>query len=201
MRINFSMFRDPDPYQSYFDAWQKARIGNELPHRRDIGLRDFAAHADNLIIIERRAPGFFGHRLVGSSVVERFGGVDPTTNVLEFHAPDVKDDVQSWMDCLLQTPCAGIAEFSTAYQDGTHRACQALILPIIGPDGAPMIFSLQHAFELIRISEPRDKPCVGLDYSVGHFIDIGWGLPEEMTSSHIAKPPPANLTHPLTTAL
>lgn len=182
-----------EEFRSFYRLWQNARTDGQLPNRSDIRLEDFAPHAPNLIIIERNGPGYFSHRLVGASVSERFGSIGKTENLLSFHAEEARETTRRWLDTILDTPCGGVAEFSTAYKDGTHRACQSMILPILSPDGKPLIFSLQHAFDLIRVGEEREKPCVGLDYSIGALLDIGFGLPDTGDGLFVAKKKAGNI--------
>lgn len=193
MSIDFSRFPKAESFQSFYEAWQAVREGNDLPVRRNIRIQDFAQHTNNLSIVECKKPGFYTHRLLGSSVVDRFGNPDPEVNFLTFYAPDVKDYTRQWLEALLQTPCGGVTEFSTTYQDGTHRSCIALSLPIVAAQNERLLLSLQIPLDIFRVSEPRETSCIGLDYAIGHFFDLGWGLPTSMEQNPVAKPKPKGL--------
>ncbi len=193
MSIDFSRFPKAESFQSFYDAWQAAREGSNLPVRRNIRIQDFAQHSNNLSIVECKHQGFYTHRLLGSSVVDRFGSPDPEVNFLTFYAPDVKSYTHQWLEALMQTPCGGITEFSTAYQDGAHRSCIALSLPIVAAQNEPLLLSLQLPLHIFRFSEPRKTSCIGIDYAIGHFLDIGWGLPTTMEQDPVAKPKPESL--------
>lgn len=190
MAIDFSKSGDPAGYQAFYSAWEKARKDGALPLRRDIQLRAFAQHVENVTILERIKPGYYIHRLFGSQVTYRFGKSDPAFNVIDYQSPDIREKVIEWTEGLLETPCAGFAEFSTAYTDGIHRACQSLSLPTRSSDGKTLLFSFQRAFELLYVSEGRETPCLGLDYSVGTFFDIGFGFPKGDVRMLIGKPKP-----------
>jgi hypothetical protein len=179
MIIDFSNFDDPKAFEEFYSAWSKARKDNALPIRRDIELRAFAQHASNISIVERTAPDFYTHRLFGSQITSRFGKSDPEVNVLKYHSPDVQDGIQEWADSILDGKCGGYGKHSTAYVDGSHRASQILSLPVQTSTGKIIMFSLQRAFKLLRVTEPRETPCLGLDFSFAAIFDIGFDVPND----------------------
>lgn len=170
---------------SFVAAWQNVREGNALPARGDIRLQDFAVFADSLAIHERLGPDHMRYRLAGSMVPN----ASDTLNLFDLYAADVREGSELWYNHMFDTPCAGVADTSLAFPNGTHRVCFNVALPIIGPDGSTLMLALLILGDVIRASEPRDALRVGLDHCVGTFVDIGYGLPSGVESSIVTAKP------------
>ncbi len=186
---------EPRAFTAFYDLWQAARIDGALPLRKDLRLDKFAAYAPNLVIIERTSPGFFTERLVGGAVEDRFGPIESDVNILDYHVPDTRKKILVWLNTLFDHPCGSIGDFSVSYEDGVHRACQAISLPILGTHGQRMLFSFHKVLHIIAVETKPVRARIGGYYSIGQMMDIGFGLPES-GSEFVIKPKPENMSIP-----
>lgn len=170
---------------SFVAAWQNVRDGNALPARNDIRLQDFAAFADSIAIHERLGPDHMRYRLAGSLVPN----AADTYNLFDLYDEDVREASERWYNYMFDTPCAGVADTSLALPNGTHKVSFNVALPIVGPDGATLLLALLILGEPIRVSEPREILGVGIDHSVGTFVDIGHGMPMGMQDAVVTAKP------------
>lgn len=177
--VDFKEALNSETLKPFYAAWQAARVGNHIPRRVDIRIQDFANHMSDMVITERRSENEFYPRLTGGGVDTRMSGQLSGANVLNFHVEEIRDSIQHMLNTVLDQPCGVITEYSIAYPNGKHVGTQVLMLPVSNDDEPAMIISLQRALGKIRMSSSRDEPVVGLDYAVGQYIDVGFGLPQE----------------------
>lgn len=179
-----------EPFRSFLATWQSLRVGNKLPSRGKIHLRDFVDHLENLIIYERFGPRDLRYRLTGSGVSERVDNIGVEVNLFDLFVPEVHDACEIWWNAVMDAPCGGIMEFSTAFTNGNHRAGMAIALPILSQRGTPLLLALNHMMGIIRVSEPRAQVAFGVDYAIGHYFDIGYGVPPGGTMPVVGKAKP-----------
>jgi hypothetical protein len=166
-----------EPFASFHRAWQEARQDDNIPHRGDINIQDFSPFMPNMIMYDYCGKYDIRYRLAGEAVSGRIGHVNAELNIFDALDPDISERSEKWWKGILKTPCGGVAVFSVAYPNGIHRACQIMKFPILGNDGRMMILALLNPVKILREEEPRETIRVGLDYSYGRYIDIGFGLP------------------------
>ncbi len=176
-----------EPFRSFLSTWRSVRKGDSLPARQNIHLRDFVDHLENLIICERRGPRDLRYRLTGSGVSERVRNVGVEINLFDLFVPDIHEPCEIWWNAIMDKPCGGIMEFSTAFTDGTTRAGMAIALPILSQRGEPLLLALNHMMGILRVEERRETIVFGQDYALGHYFDIGFGVPDG-DNPVIAKP-------------
>lgn len=167
-----------EPFRSFLQTWQEARDGADIPFRNKIKLKEFAGFAENLVIYQRKGRRDLRYRLTGTQVAERVDNIGPEVNLFDFFVPDTLDDAELWWNELFDQPCGGMMDFSMAYPDGAVREVITLLLPIKTETERDMILSLHVIGDLIRLQKPMDHVLVANDYVVGHYFDIGFGLPE-----------------------
>lgn len=167
------------PFKSFLQTWQEARDGADIPFRSKIKLKEFAGFAENLVIYQRRGRRDLRYRLTGSQEAERVDNIGPEVNLFDLFVPDTLDDAELWWNALFDQPCGGMMDFSMDYPDGTVREVITLLLPIKTETERDMILSLHVIGDLIRLQKPMDHVLVASDYVVGHYFDIGIGLPED----------------------
>lgn len=167
-----------EPFKSFFAMWQSTRRNNQIPTRQDIHLRDFVDHLENLVIYERRGRRDLRYRLTGSGVADRVENIGVEINLFDLFVPEVHDACEVWWNAVMDQPCGGVMEFSTAFTNGTHRAGIAIALPILSPRGETLLLARNHMMGLLRADEPRESVAFGQDYAIGRYFDIGCGVPE-----------------------
>ena len=170
------MLEDP-LFSSFFQAWEKLRTNGSVPNRSDVKLQDFAPFAADLLIYDLYSPTDLRSRLMGSRVTERvkFHGND--VNWLDLVCPSVRKAGELWWNSLINTPCAGIMQFSTRFLNGTNRLARAMLLPIIGPEGQTLLLTLNQATNVFRVDDAEGKILISADCFQTLYIDIGFGLP------------------------
>lgn len=174
---DFTQLVENEYVRRFFGAWQKLRIGGDLPTRKSVTLRDFAPFAADLLIYEMSAPGHLRCRLMGSHVSDRVKIYGPEVNWLDLVAPDMREAGNIWWSNLFSTPCAGVMQFSTGFINGTSRASQALLLPVRqGPDEIQLI-GLSNASGVYAADEARDQLIISYDCFQTKYLDVGFGLP------------------------
>lgn len=178
MKAELDTIARKEPFAAFWQAWQNARCGNDIPLRNDIKIRDFSQFLPNMIVYDYIGPGDIRYRLAGEAVSDRLGLGGTGMNVFDSFAPDAVELGQQWWTGIMETPCGGVSAFSVAYQNGIHRACEAINLPILGNENQVMVLAMVLAEKIIRVESRRENIRTGLDYSFGHFVDIGFGLPE-----------------------
>lgn len=167
-----------EPFASFQRAWEAVRTQGDLPSRQDIHLRNFVDHLDNLVIYERRGRRDLRYRLTGSGVAERVDNLGIEVNLFDHFVPEVHEACEEWWNAVMDKPCGGLMEFSTRFSNGTTRAGIALALPIISERGETLLLARNHMMDIIDLGEPCAAPQFGEKYAVGHYFDIGFGLPD-----------------------
>lgn len=176
-----------EPFASFQRAWEAERQEGRLPSRQSIHLRNFVDHLDNLVIYERRGRRDLRYRLTGSGVAERVDNMGIEVNLFDHFVPEVRAACEEWWNAVMDQPCGGLMEFSTRFSNGTTRAGIALALPIVSERGNTLLLARNHMMDIIDIGEPCEAPVFGEKYAIGHYFDIGFGLPEG-PQSLVAKP-------------
>lgn len=167
-----------EPFKSFLSTWQKARDDNDIPFRHRIQLREFAGFAENLVIYQRKGRQDLRYRLTGTQVAERVDFIGPEINLFDFFIENTRDDAELWWNPIYDQPCGAMMDFSMWYPDGTVREVITLLLPIKTETERDMILSLHEVGDIIQVNKPRQHVLVAADYVVGHYFDIGFGLPE-----------------------
>lgn len=167
-----------EPFKTFLQAWQNARDDADIPFRHRIELRAFAGFAENLVIYQRKGRRDLRYRLTGTQVAERVDYIGPDVNLFDLFVQDTLDDAELWWNELFDRPCGGMMDFSMAYPDGAVREVMTLLLPIKTESERDMILALHEIGDLIRVQKPMEHVLVASDYVVGHYFDIGFGLPE-----------------------
>lgn len=171
-------FLSRQPFKSFFETWQAARDGDDIPFRHKIELRAFATYAENLVIYQRKGRRDLRYRLAGSAVSERTANVGPEVNLFDFFVPDMLEAGEQWWNPLFDTPCGGVSDYSIRYPDGSVKSIVTLLLPIKTERERDMLLSLHQVGPIERVGEPRERFIVGEDHVTGHYFDIGFGLPD-----------------------
>ena len=165
-------------FRRFFKTWQGARVGKNVPARKAITLRDFAAFAPDLLIYELHAPDDLRCRLMGSHISDRVKTYSQDINWLALVADDMQEAGKTWWCNLFGTPCAGLMQFSTGFINGTSRISRALLLPIEHSPGVVHLLTLATASDVYDVGDPRDKLTISHDCFQTRYIDVGLGLPE-----------------------
>lgn len=192
MDPDFDAILQAPPFRSFVEAWRRAGDGRSIPHRQAIRLQDFAGHAQNLSIYERRGTRDLYYRLTGTEVHQRSRIQTDTENIYDRFADDIRAEGEVWGNSMFDTPCGGISESSTVYTNGSNKAGQTIFLPLRGPGGDILMLSLHHVIGVIGVGAPRDHICIGTDYFVGRYIDTGYGVPAT-GADFVIKPKPTSL--------
>lgn len=167
-------------FRRFFECWQAARVGNDLPTRKAITLRDFAAFASDLLIYEMPEPGVLHCRLMGEHISNRVKIYDREINWLDLVADDMRPAGVVWWSNLFTLPCAGMMQFSTGFLNGTNRISQAYLLPIQHAQGEVHLLGLAAASLVYADGEPRDRLIISDHCFQTKFIDIGFGMPDDL---------------------
>lgn len=175
--VDFDEALTSDTLRPFYAAWKAARTGGNIPRRADIRIQDFADHMSDMVITERRSEQEFFPRLTGGAVDTRMSGQLSGANILDLHCDETRPGTQQMLNTILDRPCGVITEYSIAYPNGKHMGTQVLMLPVRDDAEPAMIISVQRALGKIRMGTSRETPVVGLDYAVGQYIDLGFGLP------------------------
>lgn len=178
MEKDFTQIVDAVLFRRFFEAWQKLRVGDALPARKAVSLRDFAPFAADLLIYELPTPDFLNCRLMGSHVSDRVKIGNADLNWFDFIVPDMVEDSKIWWGSLFSTPCAGVMQFSTGFLNGTSRISQAMLLPVQTEQGQIHLLTLSNASSVYAAGEPREKLIILHDCSQVKSIDVGFGLPD-----------------------
>jgi len=167
-------------FRRFFKTWQDARVGGNVPTRKAITLREFAAFAPDLLIYELRAPDDLRCRLMGSHVSDRVKTYSQDINWLKLVVDDMQEAGKTWWGNLFGTPCAGLMQFSTGFINGTSRVSRALLLPIAQSPGVVHLLTLATASEVYDVGDPREQLVISHDCFQSKYIDIGFGLPNNV---------------------
>lgn len=173
----FTQIVEDDYVRRFYDTWQKLRVGDDLPTRKSVSLRDFAPFAADLLIYEMPTPGYLRCRLMGSQISDRVKTSDPDINWLDLVAPDMQEIGRTWWDNLFATPCAGVMQFSTCFHNGTSRLSQALLLPVQNKPEEIQLLGLSNGSGVYAAEEARDQILISRDCFQIKYIDVGFGLP------------------------
>lgn len=167
-----------EPFASFHRAWDAERVDGALPSRQSIHLRNFIDHLDNLVIYERRGRRDLRYRLTGSGVAERVDNLGVEVNLFDHFVPDVHAACEEWWNTVMDHPCGGLMEFSTRFSNGTTRAGMAIALPITSERGETLLLARNHMMDIIDVGATCDAPVFGEKYAIGHYFEIGFGVPE-----------------------
>ena len=199
MDANFSDLIVDEQFIEFHAMWQKLRTDNQLPRREDIKIKDFSEFAGNMAIVERQSRDDLRARLVGGQIAERLEkqgfnlDIMPDINLLKVIDKNARQTFEVWLNALFDTPCVGLAEYSTAFTTGENRAAEMLLLPMRYREDDLLILVLSRMLGVFRMGEPRKYFTAGIDYFQGQFVDIGFGLPDGGAEGIAAKPKPENL--------
>lgn len=186
MDTDFTKLLDDSFFGRFFLAWQTLRTGEGLPSRKDVRLQDFAPFAADLLMYELISPSHLRCRLMGSRVTDRVQMSGPDINWLDHVAPDMRRAGERWWQALVNTPCAGMMQYSVAHMDGTNRMSRCLLLPITQSEGQVMLLALTQASSVYRVDDTRDQLQISEDCFQTCYLDIGFGLPpgQEVVEHH-----------------
>ncbi len=180
MYKDFTQTINDDLFRRFFKLWQNVRDGDALPTRKAVTLRDFAPFAPDLLIYELPAPDDLRCRLMGSNISDRVKAYSPDTNWLDLVAGDVREAGKICWGNLFTMPCAGLMQFSTGFLNGTSRISRALLLPMQHAPGVVNLLALATVSDVYNVGDPRDQLIVSHDCFQSNYIDVGFGLPENV---------------------
>lgn len=167
-------------FRRFFDSWQAARVGDDLPARKAITLRDFAPFVSDLLIYEHPQPGILQCRLMGEHISDRVKIYNRHVNWLDLVADDMHVAGTAWWSSLFAVPCAGVMQFSTGFLNGTNRISRAYLLPIQHAPGVVHLLGLASASDVYETGNPREKLIISEHCFQTKYVDIGFGIPADL---------------------
>ena len=167
-----------NPYfAKFFALWQSNRIGEDLPSRQNIKLRELAGFVENMLVYNWDGDTRLTSRIMGEQVAERVKLAPQDVNWMDHIAADMIIASKHWWNDLYNQPCAGAMEYSMSYMDGNCKIGQALFLPVQHANGQLHVYALNQASNVYRVDQPRSSFMIGSDLLKTCFFNIGFGLP------------------------
>jgi len=176
-----------------------ASVGRLLAHWRGLGMGAVPcktrldpsavprALLPNMTLYERREPGVFHVRLVGTGIVERIGFDTTGSNYLDFVPGAGREQTRRFFDTLLDRPCGGYLIVEEIFAEGRQSLVELLRLPLAGADGRPrFLLSASEEIDVRGYEDPPPRPRLNAIARRADYVDMGSGLP--------ASPPPFDLT-------
>ncbi len=185
---DFTLTVNETSFRRFFDSWQAARVGDDLPMRKAITLRDFAPFASDLLIYEQPEPGVLHCRLMGEHISDRVKIYNRNINWLDLVADDMRQIGAEWWNSLFATPCAGVMQFSTGFINGTNRISRAYLLPVQHAPGVVHLMGLASASDVYEAGQPREALIVSEHCFQSKYVDIGFGIPADLPEASDHKP-------------
>lgn len=173
--------------QRVYEYWQSIRPGDGLPLRSDFSPADITGCLPHIFIIERKgrsdsAKPDYMIRLIGTQLVEQFGG-DPTgKSVFELMPPEAVEFFKVFYARLLDHPTGGLLYFTQSFGRAEESKLEFLYLPMVldGEKGdADLILviavTLDDDAQLSDMGGRWDTPKL----TGGGWLDLGSGKPDD----------------------
>lgn len=156
------------------------RVGDAIPTLKDFLGKPHTQLQPNVAIKDVVAPGYLNVRLFGTHLVD-VAGVDPTgQNLLMFAgSPAMADDLWRLQNAVATYP-VGLRSVKRAVgASGRSMSFEDIELPLAPfPGGPPCLVCCLGFLELL---DYKDKMFTLLAYSSAAWIDIGFGIPSNVT--------------------
>ncbi|MEQ8966966.1 MAG: PAS domain-containing protein [Azospirillaceae bacterium] len=132
----------------------------------------------SLTIYERKGPGVYFARLVGTGIVRRIGYDTTGSNYLDFVPETERRAAARFFDMLLDHPCGGYLVVDEVFAEGREAEVEVLRLPLTSPDGTPrFLISASEELDVHRYRDaPRRPRLMSIPRRAAYF-DIGHGVP------------------------
>lgn len=166
-------------FADFWEIWQAAREGGDIPQRRDISLRSLSRHIENMLVYDWDKKSVLSCRIMGGHIQERVKFSDKKTNWMDHIADELVPASKAWWTRLYDQPCAGAMDYSISYLNGHKKLGQGLFLPVRQPNHSIQVYALQFASEIYQVDEPTSRFLIGEDRLKMLFIDIGFGVPDD----------------------
>jgi len=163
---------------AFEEAWERARIGADIPDRRGIDLKRFAKFARWLAIIEpERTSPALPLRLVGSGFFDFFKADLTGLDYLDLVDPAIRTLAYDSVIACLDRPCGLWQSTPAQIADGSTMPYEYTILPISKGTGRADHIVVHVNFELVPMA-PRPMVDRVEHSEVWHWLDIGFGVPD-----------------------